>query len=229
MLRYILQSACIALTTATLTIGCADTNDSPSATKAQGQPKGTMRGVDSIEKQITSNLMGPMSQNFKLTYVAGRSVSQMQNLLGAWIETNQGSRFLGGEPNPFGLVLWSEIFSRFATTAAERCNLPQGSDDLSISFDNYADGFSFFSVSSNFAKVIDDLCQSASEEALENSSRHRQHLNAVWYLIMGFSAPDSERKAFVEYFEGVKGIESEQYVEDILLAIFLNPYFLLES
>lgn len=220
-MKYVLSSAAIAAALLVLP-NCGKTaTEEGSELQANGVAVGDVRGTALINKTIRTRLLDQSAQStftFEIERVAGNEIYNMRRLLGQFSEGTAHTEFHGGEPNPFGLLLWHQVLSRFAEGLGRVCDAP---DSPTVTFSL---GGGSMQLSASYHAKLKDACK------LEGDKK--AVLSKLWRATVGFGAP-AEEAAFVELFAAdgseLLALAPKARMEAMILAMAMNPHFLLEK
>lgn len=206
-----------------LAFACSRADGPSSDVMSTGRPVGDVRGTALIDKLIRARLLdeGDASAlNFRVEKLGGPEIEQLKALLGQYADGGS-SDFRGGEPNPFGMMLWHQVVTRFGQGMGAFCATPDGTDQVTFTYGGSA------KLNAAFAKKLRTAC--AWPEAADARLDAAQQL---WRGVMGYAVPDEEA-AFKELFVGAQspfaGATTAARVEAMFVAMMLNPHFLLEK
>lgn len=203
---------------------CTSSPESDSSPYANGRPVGAVRGTLLVNKQIQRRLLDTSVDStdyFQIEQVAGDDIYNMRGLLGEYSEGGAHAEFRGGEPNPFGMLLWYQVAARFAEGLGGICQATPGDRTL-----NFFSNGTFF-MSAAFAAKLSANCDRTLAEA-----DLKANASSLWRSVIGIGA-DAEQEAWTGFFTDansgfVPGGDSER-ISAMVLAMILNPHFLLEK
>lgn len=210
-----------ALVLAGFGVGCTGPADDVSTVMSSGRPIGEIRGTELINKMIRTRLLDAdvmSTSSFGIEKVAGYEIYSLKAMLGQYTEGTPTIEFRGGEPNPFGLLLWQQVIARFAEGLAGTCE--SGSGQVS-----FYDGTSV-----TLAPAFNDSLLAACSWSAEEAGR-KAVAGKLWRGMAGFSAPEEET-AFASFFgtdASVSDMSGKDRVAAMVIATFLNPHVLLEK
>jgi hypothetical protein len=206
--------------------GCSATDTSASTTEAPvtGVAIGEVRGVVDITKTLRTRLFDesdPQTITFDVSRVAG-PVFRLRKQLGVFALEGTTSNYLGGTPTPLRATLWHQVMGRFAAAVGEMC-LDPGSNK--ITFAAYASGPdgqivapSSFRLRPAVASLVAKACATNDEETT----------GQLFDAFMGLGGTlAAEKASFVTAFSAGGSPVAKDRVADSVLAMLLNPHFLL--
>lgn len=238
-MRLLLTSAaCIAF--ALLSSGCKPRRIDSTVKEGAARPIGQMRGTAAINQILGERLLAPETVervDFSVESLAGVEIYRLRALMGQWDSGGERRRFNGGEPNPMGALLWYKVMSSLSGHISEICNKPAAE---APKFAKTVDGMR--EVQPEFSEVtrsqttkliirfepavaisLHKLCGAPTTEA-----EYTQNLDWIWQRIMTDEAPVPERDAWKAYVTGMTTAKPNERLADAMLAMFMNPNFLLE-
>jgi hypothetical protein len=220
-------------------VGCSVAKDDGAAvdeSAVSGVPIGQVRGVVDVSNTIRTRLLdeaAPSSQAFDVSRVAG-AVFNLRRQLGVFADEGSSTTYQGGLPTPLRTTLWHQIFGRTATAVGNVCT----GSGAALTFDVYAftagPGGTFtapttFLLHPAVAAKIRAVCAFEGDEATR-----RRAAGALFDAVMGHgSTLAAERAAFLAEFaaDGAPALAATPAarVTDMMLAMLLNPHFLLSK
>ncbi|WP_394851197.1 hypothetical protein [Pendulispora rubella] len=196
---------------------------------AAGIPVGDIRGTELVNKSLQRRLFDPQApttQSFAIEKLAGRDVEQLRAFLGQWVTAGTQSKFQGGEPNPFGLVLWHQAIAAFARGMGGVCDTP-GTLDVTFPGVSTADASPPVATTAklhrNVAPKIAKVCTFQGDDAAK-----KEAARALFHAVVDDELPD-EDAAFADFFAGPEYAQApgKKRVEAMFVAMLLHPHFLL--
>jgi hypothetical protein len=207
-------------------LGCSATDTSATTTEAPvtGVAIGEVRGVVDITKTLRTRLFDeadPQTIKFDVSRVAG-PVFRLRKQLGVFALEGTSSSYLGGTPTPLRATLWHQVMGRFAAAVGEMCLDPSSNK---LTFAAYASGPngeivapSSFRLRPAVASLVGKVCTANDEEAT----------GALFDAFMGLGGTlAAERASFVTAFSAGGSPVPKDRVAEMVLAMLLNPHFLL--
>ncbi|MCB0364084.1 MAG: hypothetical protein H6624_08975 [Bdellovibrionaceae bacterium] len=168
-------------------------------------------GYVEINRRIKTAIIKE-GEEFDLGMLLGAPYSDFGNnlldLLGTYKGNGYGSEFRNGKPNSLNMLLWYLLFKQFSEKLAASC------DDASALTLNEA-----------FREVHQALC------AWPNVTDADTALAKYWLMVMGFEAPLEEMAKWQDFILSPEAQtwSRQQAIENLNLAIFMNPYYLLRN
>lgn len=201
---------------------CTSAPENHSEVMANGRPVGEIRGIALVNAQIKKRLLTQESaEAFQIERVAGQEIYSLRGLLGEYSTGGAHSEFRGGEPNPFGLLLWHQVGARFAEGLSKLCDSPQGARNVQFL------GTGSFTLTDAFAdKLVANCNKDLSETELKTNA------SGLWRAFMGIGAGTEEGPwvdAFAAQGGELTGMSGAERVSAMILTMVLNPHFLLEK
>lgn len=224
ILKYTKHLALV-LAALALTAACRTVNpeDNASIVLSTGRPVGEVRGTALVNELIKTRLLNPEDLNtetFQIEMAAGFEIFAMRGLLGQYTEGGSSSTFRGGEPNPFGLMLWHQVIAKLSTGIGQSCAQSEGPAQVET-------GNGFYSFNASFSGKLKAVCAWPATDEEQNAAASK-----LWRSVMGIGAAEEEL-AFKAFFVGsespLKDATREQRVEAMFVAMMMNPHFLLEK
>lgn len=143
-------------------------------------------------------------------FVLARHVpdAALLRLLGTWESAGTESVYINGLPNSVNMLLWYLGFSDFSEVLAGNCAART------------------YSMNDSFAAALARICQWPGADAKSEDA-----MLDYWIALMGYDAPEEEYEAWRDFFRASSyGTQpADKTVKAMSLAIFLNPYFLLQN
>ncbi|WP_394831584.1 hypothetical protein LVJ94_34230 [Pendulispora rubella] len=191
---------------------------------AAGIPVGDIRGTALVNKSLQTRLFDPQApttQSFTIEKLAGDDVGKLRAFLGQWVTAGTQSKFQGGEPNPFGLVLWHQVIASFAKGMGGVCDTP-GTVDVTFPGVSGAPA-SAAKLHRNVAPKIAAACTFEGDAAAK-----KEAARALFHAVVDDELPE-EDTAFADFFAGPDYAQAagKTRVEAMFTAMLLNPHFLL--
>ena len=192
--------------------GCGSPQqDAQTTVDASSTPKGQYRGYYAVERHIQSTVLdAAVARDFRLSRYVADDHDSIYPLMGAYQSENGTTTFINGDPNNMNFVIWHVAISSLARDVSRLCRTQIGTG-----------------LSQEIKDILLHLCQWP-----ENYARDEVWLQRLWLQVMGYRAPESEMQSFVSYFlsEDMPYYQSdaEEVIEAMMVAIMLNPYYLLE-
>jgi hypothetical protein len=226
---------------------CTITGEHTDSTESNvsGVPIGEVRGVADISKSLRARVFDPadaQTASFDVSRVAG-AIFTLRKQLGTFATEGTTSTYQGGQPTPLRATLWHQVAGQFASTMADLCTQP----GTKVKFPNYQPdfgggpggpgggpffdaGFSeagVFRVRPAFAQTVSAVCRYEGDEAA-----HKQAAGALFDSMMGIGGSLAEEKvAFQNRFasngSAAAAAPAKERVTNMMIALFLNPHFLL--
>ncbi|WP_394844815.1 hypothetical protein LZC95_48185 [Pendulispora brunnea] len=196
---------------------------------AAGIPVGDIRGTALVNKSLQTRLFDPQApttQSFAIEKLAGDDVERLRSFLGQWVTAGTQSKFQGGEPNPFGLVLWHQVIAAFAKGMGGICDTP-GAVDVTFpgvsAPDASPSGATTAKLHRNVAPKIAKVCTFEGDDAAKKDAAR-----ALFHAVVDDELPE-EDAAFADFFAGPDYAQApgKKRVEAMFTALLLNPHFLL--
>lgn len=203
---------------------CRTPDDTRSAALLEGEnrPVGEFVGVPGIRQVFREQILAagaPGTANFDPLKAVGTGFVINASLLGASTNKGVNNDFRGGTPNPVGLLLWYKVFRTFSDAVGESCASP--SPNINVG------GPGQVTLAADFAQAVATLCKQDSSNA-----EQQQAARTLWRTAIGLGAPDEELVFVEDVTAGALGNASnptaDKRVSNVLTALFMNPYFLLE-
>lgn len=221
-----------------LITGCAPSRSEDVAgaeSAVGGVAVGEVRGVVEISSTLRTRVFDdedPATATFDVSRVAG-PVFRLRRQLGVFAQDGTSSSYQGGPPTPLRMTLWHQVFGRLATALGESCaTLPPAGDAATApttTFAVYAKGNgstvapATFRLQPIFAERLRAACTFEGDEA-----SHRTTAANLWDAVMGLGGTlADDKEAFVVRFAGGATTTPRKRVENMMLAMLLNPHFLL--
>lgn len=213
---------CLALPLLLATACSPELPDPGSRLAAGGTRIGHYRGVDAVSSHMRSLLIAPEDAalfNFR-QIVDGRNSGpdRLSNLLGSFSSGTAEETMQNDNPNGLNAMLWKLNLKKFAGLLAKICAEPERS---SITIETKD-----IRLHPRLLPLLEGVC-TADATALPDAA------SELWYGTMGFDAPEAEFIAWQEFVSreasAFAALPPAERLELILMAIFFNPYFLLES
>lgn len=209
-----------------LALACSDlSNETTSETNANGHAVGEIRGTASVNKQILNRALdkGQISSfNFRIEQLGGNDLLTLAHLLGAYVESGAHHDFKGGEPNPFGMLMWHQVSDAFAKGIGSHCKTADANRLVTFEKTNAS-----FTLHKKFSDRVLAVCNWGDTNELRTEAAKN-----LWNGFVGFGAA-GERKAFIEFFASETSpfakVGGEERVSAMITAMVLNPHFLLEK
>jgi hypothetical protein len=204
----------------TVQTGCTSGPEANSETFANGRPVGEIRGTALVNAQIKRRLLTEESADgFQIERVAGPEVFSLRGLLGEYSTGSAHTEFRGGEPNPFGLLLWHQVAARFAEGLGSICAQPQGTRSVKFF------GTDAFTLTDAFGDKLAANCEQNLTEA-----ELKSNATSLWRAFVGIGA-SGEENVFASFFSGADFVPANpsERVTAMVLTMVLNPHFLLEK
>lgn len=187
-----------------------------SSPKTLGVPTGQYRGWQRIDAVLASRLfkgekiLSRYFPNDDDGYNPNPTVGA-EGYTGSFMGENLKSRYHSGVPSPMANLTWYVVFSSMSSELAMSC---------SDSYKTLKDKKVTFT--KDFETAFAEFCQTGdprrSDTVLEN----------IWLAVMQYDAPRSEFEEWQIFVRKLPATNSQQKIREALLAMFLNPYFLLE-
>lgn len=199
---------------------CTAGPDAKSDVLANGRPVGEIRGTALVNAQIKRRLLTEESaEGFQIERVAGPEVFSMRGLLGEYATGSAHTEFRGGEPNPFGMLLWHQVAARFAEGLGSICDQPTGSRTVKFF------GTGTYTLTDGFGEKLAANCAKDLSEA-----ELKTNAISLWRAFMGIGA-SVEEAPYAAFFSGSEftAANSSERVAAMVLTMVLNPHFLLEK
>ncbi|MBP9706410.1 MAG: hypothetical protein KBD78_02135 [Oligoflexales bacterium] len=204
-------------------LSCNSSNETANyAVKSEAKPIGQFKGYTAIENHLNLAIMPAdieMYRKIRLEVYLGDSL--MLPLLGSYSDDGSNSEYRNGAPTPVNTLLWQNALSKLAENLAQSCE----ADKI------YAPGDSIYlsrDYNKNFASILAEICM----WPLPNAKNEDALLN-LWLIIMGFEAPESEYKAWRDFYldknSPFANADAQTTSTSMFKTMFLNPYFLLEQ
>ncbi len=182
-----------------------------------GRPVGEFIGAPAIQQILWENLFDqgePGTKSFQVSRVLGDGVFAQKGLIGA--NETDGDRFeyRGGVPNPLGVLLWFKTMKTLAASMGELC--AQAPEARTLSFKRSKDKPV---LRADFNLLVRKLCDGTPADG---------DLEKAWKIVVGYGL-DDEREAFKNQFKASTEANAAKRVEDVMLALLMNPSFLLQQ
>jgi hypothetical protein len=196
-----------------------------SSLQSNGHAVGEVRGTAFINKQIQNRVFDKnqvSTFNFKIQTLAGSQLQTLAHLLGEYVESGTHHEFKGGEPNPFGMLLWHQVIDSFADGLGSYC---LNNDDTRVV--SFAKTGASFTLHQKFSDKLLATCAWGDNLELQQAAA-----KDLWNGFIGYGAKE-ERDAFVGFFAATDSAfamaSAEERVSAMITAMMLNPHFLLEK
>jgi hypothetical protein len=232
-MRHALLAPALALAALACTARTDETDRSMS--EVTGVPIGQLRGAADVSSTLRVRLLDPgdpRSTSFDVARVAGGALFGLRRQLGAFVPAGTGSEYQGGVPTPFNMMLWHQVLGRVAIAFGDTC----ASGDAALRFPAYfASGpdpdVATFRLFPSVAEKVAAACAFGGAEA-----DRRAIAGSLWDAVMGVGGSlAAEKAAFVDDVArpgsplSSDGATPAQRVTSIVLAMLLNPHFLLNK
>lgn len=205
---------------------CSSTQtDQGSTVKSNGHAVGEIRGTAFVNKQIQNRALdkNQMSTfNFRIQELAGNQLLTLAHLLGEYVESGAHHDFKGGEPNPFGMLLWHQVIDGFAQGMGSYC--VSNDDTRTVTFTkNNAQ----YTLHPKFHEKLLAACTPTDDVELQTKVA-----KDLWNAFVGYGAAE-ERDAFAAFFTAPESpfamASAQERVTAMFTAMMMNPHFLLEK
>jgi hypothetical protein len=219
-----------------LSLGCSTSHEPIAASESavSGVPIGEVRGVVDVTNALRIRLFDdtdPTTAKLDVSRVAG-PVFKLRKQLGVFATEGTTSTYLGGTPTPLRMTLWHQVFARFATAMGTAClaEMPAGT----VSFQTYAEGpqgdysvMKSFKLHPDVYAKVKSTCAFAGDE-----TARRKVASDLFDAVMGYGGTLAPEKAAFEAEFATEGSPTvtaspSDRVADMMLALLLNPHFLL--
>jgi len=128
-------------------------------------------------------------------------------LLGSWAGFGSEHNFRNGVPNALNMVIWHATLERFSAAMGESCARPR------------------LAFHPRFLATLKQVCAWPGAAAQSETT-----LQEFWLAVMGYSAPESEYRAWRDFFRTAYAAKPPaETVAAMTLAITMNPHFLLQQ
>ena len=200
---------------ASLSLVSCQGGSNSSQVKANGNALGDLKGFDAINGAVTARLVkvDPADENGPglARYLQGgdQFSGGLTSLLGAYVNAGGTTIYENGQPNALNLALWQVAFAGFALDAAKICSAEAPPVQLNDAF----------------AARLRPLCAWPAPAAQDE-----QVMMDLWLSVMGFQAPQSEFTLWRNWFRSEAAyaeMPAVNVLPNMLVAIMMNPYFLL--
>jgi hypothetical protein len=214
-LAVILVTAAVIAATWSTSCSAVPSNQGNSRLNSQARPKGSLRGYQAIDDQLTqsisalrSNGVGDPSSGLLAAHLpTGISSSNAKELLGGYVGgtafDSTPSEFVNGTPIPVNMLLWTLVLRSLAGEMALVCG--EGTESRAAVSKYLPD----------FRKDLMDWCATKSPGSFD----------ALWLWLQGFES-EAERAEVAKAIAPHLGTIS---TTDALFVILMNPHFLLEK
>ena len=201
-----------------------------SEVKAEGHRVGHLRGYQSINNVFGSRILAS-EMIFEVGWFIDGSnetgeTKGFRALLGSFQGGQGQATYQNGAPNAVNMLLWDLILSHASEGMSSICS----PDETTPPYIRITHGskIRYLRLKDSLASRLTAACTWSSDGTVR-----RDTLKKLWFGLMGFEAPSSELDVFVSYFGGdespVALLEPKERVRVLTRAIFLNPFFILES
>lgn len=217
-----LQKLCTALLLLHLGACSPELPDASSRLSAGGTRIGHYKGVDAVTSHMRSLLFDPQDApafSFR-QLVDGRALGadRLSNLLGSFSSGTGEETMQNDSPNGLNLMLWKLNLQKFAGLLAAVCDTP---------------GEAFIKIEGKTLRLHPRYLPLLLAACEADAAELPDAAEGLWLGTMGWDAPDQELIAWRAYVateaEAFSSLPAPERVQQLLLAIFFNPFFLLES
>ena len=182
-----------------------------SSPKSQGQKIGELRGTHEINLILQQRLINESS--FHIQHGLGAYESSdgyfdgLGAILGAYGQEGQYTKYRNAMPTPVSFTLWQMAFDIFSRKIVEDCHATKTSEDQNYAYHDRS------------KEAVNMLCgQRLSDKDLES----------LWFTVMGWRVPAAELEAFKQFYAANwQQFTAPRQTHELLLWLFMNPYFLL--
>jgi len=162
------------------------------------------KGLAAASRELSSRI-APKEAPLELAHFL--PAQDLEALLGSWAGFGSEHNFRNGVPNALNMMIWHATLSRFAAAVGESCARPR------------------LAFHPRFLATLKKLCAWPAAEAKSEAA-----LEEFWLAVMGYNAPESEYRAWREFFlAAYAGKPASETVAAMTLAITMNPHFLLHK
>ncbi|HEY7610714.1 MAG TPA: hypothetical protein VIF14_15910 [Alphaproteobacteria bacterium] len=162
------------------------------------------KGWSAISRELSTRLAKP---GIPLDLDQFMPAEDVDGLLGTWNGFGDEHSFKNGAPNSVNMMIWRVALSGFAKSVAASCKSPQ------------------LEFGAPFLATLRELCAWPAAAA-----KSEDVLQAYWFAVMGYNAPESEYRAWRDFFLGAsyRDRPAAETIDAMTFAITMNPYFLLQ-
>ncbi len=203
-------------------VSACSPSDEVSQLNAGGTRIGYYKGVDAVSSQMRALMIDPAdADQFSFRRLVDGNVAgadKLSNLLGSFTSGTGEESMQNDSPNGLNVMLWKLNLLKFGELLAGVCEHPS-STSITVNRKEVK-------LHPRFAPILLEICE-ADEASLVSSAED------LWTGTMGWDAPESEVEAWRAFVdseaETLLAMPASERVETLLMAIFFNPYYLLES
>ncbi len=202
-----------------LMTGCT-APDEASSLHAGGSRIGLFKGIDAITEMLRIGTIHPDDRDnfdFRKIVDEGNVVDPLSPLLGAFVGGSGDSKMDNDEPHSISMMLWKGNFEKLAKIIALNCQHPDAASIKTNEID--------VRLHPRFAAALLSSCASLNESTEVSDD--------IWNGVMGWEAPAAELEAWKIFLslnrDAINALSAEERLSMLLMSLFLNPYFLLET
>lgn len=160
------------------------------------------KGLAAVSKELSARLAPP---GWTLDLDDFAPAEDLEDLLGTWASFGSEHAFRNGVPNALTLAIWHMTFAAFAQTMGASCAAPQ------LVFHQ------------RFLETLRAVCAWPADSAKSEAT-----MSAFWLAVMGYNAPESEYRAWRDFFLASYGDRpADETIAAMTLSVTMNPHFLL--
>lgn len=197
-----------------LPLACQQAPDQSSRPHAAGGIPGEFKGLERTTAMIRTNLLDPAiakNQSFALsTFIGGRRANSLVPLLGGFQGEGTENSLKGTRPGTLNFILWQRVMTGFALEMTGGCTTRGG---------NRAD----FRLTEAVHERVMAACRAVAAGAGADEAA-----TGLIRVVAGYQLPPEEISALVTFFRQHPGSPAEA-VGDLLAAVLLSPFYLLEQ